>query len=213
METNNLESIWKEYDKRLSDSLDINEKLIRRLTVNQAAKDVASIKRFEILWLIPIVVLLFFIVVWTMMYGHETVYLISGILSSFFIILSSVAAGLKKWKALTAMEQSYGGSVMETQRRILALDKQYCKYMRIEKAVMSLWIISFFPIVLKGLANIDFAHIHPGYLTLAIVVALAFAYLFAFLQHKSGYESRIKNMKSLLNQMEEFEREKSDARP
>lgn len=205
MELIDFERQWKDQEKRLTDSLSINEKLIKEMTTSQTLKETSSIKRFEMANMLIIWVVLFIFVVWMMQYGNELIYLLSGIISSLFISVGGILS-FRRLKMLSNLEQYYG-SVTDTQRKISTFEKQYYRNKKIDLMIMPIWIISFFPIMMKGLAGLDITAVPTKYIIMSIVVALVFAYILAFILYHYGYKEKMKNITAFLSRLNDFEQE------
>lgn len=206
MELSNLEKIWKEQDIKLSDKLSLNERLIKELMTNQARQESNSIRRFEMINLLIAIVVMFILTVWMIQYGYELIYLFSGLISISFLIVA-FALAIRRLKLLTNLNQFYG-PVNEMQRKISGMEKAYYKNKKIDLAILPIWVIAFFPVMMKGLAGIEFALVPMHYLAISIIVAVIFAYILAWLQYTFGYKAKMKGINAFLKRLDEFESEK-----
>jgi hypothetical protein len=205
MELDDLKGAWAQYDKKLSENLKFNEVLFKKLNLDKSRREMSTPYNYEIASSFLSVIALLFIASWTIQYGKDLVYLISGSLSVLSFITMFVFS-LVKVRLLSRMDY-YNSPVLELQKALCRFKDKYFRLKRAEIILFPFYIVILLPICAKGLRHIDFLTQPAGFI-IAAVAAIGIGLPAALWIYKHLYEKKIKNTSDFLNELTRFEEEK-----
>jgi hypothetical protein len=205
MELNDLKGVWAQYDKQLKENLRINEELLKKLNLDKSRREMNTPLNYEIISVVIAGLFLILVASWTIRFGNELVYLVSGILSclSFSIMLFF---SIQKVRLLSNMDY-YNLPVVELQKALCRFKDQYFKLKKFDIILFPFYIVVMMPIFGKGLRNFDLL-MHPMKFTIMVVIAIGIGLPVALWIYKYLYEKKIKNTTAFLNELSRFEEEK-----
>lgn len=204
MELDDLKRAWEQYDKKLSENLKFNEALFRKLNLDKSRREMRAPLNFELVNAVMAGVFILFACSWTIQFGHERIYLISGVLSILSLI-TMLGFALVKIKRLTRIDY-YNAPVIELQKSLLRFKESYFRLKRIEILLFPFYVVILLPLFAKGLRNVDFLA-DPTRFVIAIALAVGIGLPIALWIYKYLYERKIKNTTQFLAELNRFEEE------
>lgn len=204
MELDELKDAWAQYDKKLNDSLKLNEELLKKSVLDKSSREMKAPLNYEFSTVIGTSILFLFLGVSTYRFASEMKFLIPGIVAS-LLTLSGVITAIKKVNALSNIDY-YNSSVVELQRSINNIKQKAISSRKVEYYVFPVYAISFAPIFVKAIYNID---IYSKYqiFYIGIVLALIIYYPLAIWFYRITYDKKLKNTSDFLNELNRFEKE------
>jgi|ERR1035437_3936082 hypothetical protein len=204
MELEELKSAWAQYDKKLTDNLILNKKLLQKINLGKSKKEMNAPLTYEALSLTTGIIFLIYIVFSTIRYSNEIKFLIPGIISTItFMIYLSLS--VMKIRQLTNIDFYYS-PIVELQKSVSVFKKKYLKYKKYELFAFPLFAISTFPIGAKALRNLDLYQ-HPGRFIIGIVLSLVLYYPMAIWGYKILFDRKVRNTNKFLAELNKFEEE------
>lgn len=205
MELDDLKGAWAQYDKKLSENLKFNEVLFKKLNLDKSRREMSSPLNYEIGSVVISGVFLIFVTSWTIQFGKDWIYLISGILSILSFV-TMLGFALVKVKLLSNIDY-YNSPVIELQKALYRFKDKYFRLKRLEIILFPFYVIFLMPICAKGLRNFDLMS-HPIRFIIAVVLAIGIGLPVALWIYKQMYEKKIKNTAYFLSELTKFEEEK-----
>ena len=205
MELDDLKGAWAQYDKKLSENLKFNEDLFKKLNLDKSRREMNAPLYYEMGAVIISGVSLIIVTSWSIQFGKNPVYLISGVLSilSFIIMLVFASAKVK----LLVNIDYYNSPVIELQKALYSFKEKYFKLKRLEFILFPFYIVFLMPICAKGLQNFDLVS-HPTRFIIAVVLSVVIGFPVAFWINKHMYEKNLKNTTDFLRELNRFQEEK-----
>ncbi len=204
MELDELKGVWAQYDKKLSDSLRLNEELLKKSVLDKSNREMKTPLNYEIGTAIITCILSLFLGVSTYRFASEIKFLIPGLIAT-ILTLSGFISSVKKVNALTGIDY-YNSSVVELQRSINRIKQKAILSRKAEYYLFPLYTISFAPIFVKAVYNIDI-YSKSQIFFMGLILALIIYYPLAFWFYKIGYDKKMKNSSNFLNELNRFEKE------
>ena len=205
MELDDFKGAWAQYDKKLSENLKFNEELFKKLNLDKSRREMSAPLNYEIGSVVISGVFLILVTSWTIQFGKDLIYLISGVLSILSFI-TMLGFALAKVRLLSNIDY-YNSPVIELQKALYRFKDKYLRLKRFEIILFPFYIIFLMPICSKGLRNFDLMS-HPTRFIIAVVLAIGIGLPVALWIYKQMYEKKIKNTTEFLNELNRFEEEK-----
>jgi hypothetical protein len=206
MELQEIKNTWAEYDKKLSESLKVNEELLKRMNLDKSKKELNSPMYGEM----AAVVVMFLVFLPMMFY---TIYMIKQPVFSILSFISAAIAficmifAILKTKAFLKIDY-YNTPIVQLQNEITSLKMFILKFRKIEFVLATLLIICMAPVLFRWIWGIDiFA---SGYFIdpiIRIALALAIAIPLSIWMNKHFYDKKIENAQYHLKEIEKFSKE------
>jgi len=124
---------------------------------------------------------------------------IIAILISILLVIGSII----KLNILSKMDYN-NSSLVELQKMINLFKQRAMLYRKIEYYSFPIFIITFFPIGLKAIRNIDYTSFNNQRLLVGLIMAIIIYYPFAIWFYKSGYDRKIKSATDFLSDLNKF---------
>jgi len=204
MELDDLKGAWAQYDKKLTENLKFNEELFKKLNLDKSRREMSAPLGYEIGSVAISGIALIFVTSWTIQFGNETIYLLSGILSILSFI-TMLGFAIVKVKLLSNIDY-YNVSVVELQKSLCKFKDKYFKLKRFEIILFPFYMVFLMPICAKGLRNFDLIS-HPTRFVIAVILSIGIGFPVALWIYKHLYEKNIKNATDFLNELTRFEEE------
>jgi hypothetical protein len=204
MELDDLKRSWEQYDKKLSANLKFNEALFKKLNLDKSRREMSAPLNFELVNAVMAGVLTLLASSWTIQFGHERIYLVSGVFSILSLI-TMLGFALVKIKLLSRIDY-YNAPVIELQKSLLRFEDKYFRLKRIEIILFPFYVVILLPLFAKGLRNFDFLA-DPTRFVIAIALAVGIGLPIALWIYKNLYERKIKNTTQFLAELNHFEEE------
>lgn len=206
MELQELKNAWAEYDKKLSESLKVNEELLKRMNLDKSKKELNSLMYGEMA-----AVAVMFLVFLPMMF-----YAIYMIKQPIFSVLSFISAAIAftcmvfailKTKAFLKIDY-YNTPILQLQNEITSLKMFVLKFRKIEFVLATVIIICMIPPLFNWIHGIDM--FTSGYFLdpiFRIILCLAVATPLSIWANKHFYDKKIENAQYHLKEIEKFSKE------
>jgi hypothetical protein len=204
MELDELKGEWAKYDKKLSDSLNLNEELLKQIVLNKSIREMKNPLNYEIGTVIITGTLFLFLGVSTYRFASEMKFLIPGMVAS-LLTLSGFISSIKKVNTLTNIEY-YNSSVIQLQRAINNMKQKAIFSRKVEYYLFPLYCISFAPIFVKAVYNIDIYQKFQIFY-IGMILSMIIYYPLAIWFYRIGYDKKLKNTSTFLNELNKFEKE------
>jgi len=204
MELDDLKTVWAQYDKKLTENLKLNEELLKKMNLDKSKQEMQKPLNYEIGTVVITCLLFLYLGVSTFRFASEMKFFIPGLVSSLLTLMGLISS-IKKVNSLTKIDY-FNSSVVELQKSINIAKKKAILFRKIEYYVFPLYVVSFAPIFVKAVYNIDIYIKSEIYIT-GLIVALVIYYPFAIWYYKNGYDKKLKNTSDFLNDLNRFEKE------
>lgn len=202
MELEEIKKIWTSYNEKLDKNIKFNEEFLVKINLDKSKKEMNTPLNYEICSIITAILVILLILKFTLNYGDNIVYLLSGILS---IILCTIAFFLSFHKIKLLLHIDYFSmSVVDIQKSILKFKTTYLLYKKIEMILSPLLIITILPVLGKGIRGFDFSLYMYNYIIITII-ALLISYPILILIYKNLYDKKMKHAFQLLKEIQSFE--------
>jgi len=204
MELEELKRSWELYDKKLTESLKLNEELLRRSNLDRSRREMNTPLALVTFDTICALIFAVFFLAATLRYGNEWRYLLTGGFSTLFM-LTLLFLDIKMLGMLRRIDY-YNTSVLSLQKQLSSFQKMFNNYKRTGLYLLPLAIISIFPIIVKILNGHD-AMDYPGSLIFNYLIILGISYPLLIWIFRHFFEKKIKAAKQFLSELKEFEKE------
>jgi hypothetical protein len=204
MELDELKGAWAQYDKKLSDSLKLNEELLKKGVIDRSSREMKTPLNYEIGTVIITCILVLFLGVSTYRFASEMKFLLPGLVAT-ILTLSGLISSVKKINVLAKIDY-YNTSVVALQKSIHRIQQKAIWSRKVEYYVFPLYFISFAPIFVKAVYNIDIYNKYQIFYV-GIILALIIYYPLAIWFYSIGYDKKLKNTSDFLNELNKFEKE------
>jgi Na+/H+-dicarboxylate symporter len=204
MELDELQQAWGQYDKKLSESLKINEQLLKSMNLDKSKKEMNTPFAYELGSLIIVGVSMIFIIATTYKYAHIIELLASGILTSILLGLALIGA-YKKVKLLSSIDY-YRKPIVDLQKSLIQFDKLYLKCKKLELILFPVFVIVAIPILTMGLRGFNLLE-HLGRYSIAFVSSLVLFYPVVLWIYKHWYSKKLSNVNDFIEELNRFELE------
>lgn len=203
MELDELKTAWIAYDKKLNENLELNERLLRKLNLENSKRQMNVPFVYELTNIVMNILFFLVLASATIRFSDNTLFLIAGIIS-----LLSVAwffyLGVIRYRMLTAIDY-YSNSLVSIQKSILEIKKKYLKYMKVEFYLFPIMIVFSLPVLMMLVHKINLFENFSMYLY-ATAISLVIGYPFAFWLYNLIYKKKIKNTELFLEEIAQFEK-------
>lgn len=203
MKLEELKNTWQQYDQKLEEHLQLNEKLFKNLHLEKSRRSTDNILKWEIINSIICLILFIISAYWIKEYINKPILLISAIALIIFCSLNIILS-LKKIIALINIDY-YNLSVFELQKKIVTFKKRSHRFRIIELASTPL-ALGLGTLIPQSLFGIDISQF-PVILGMAIGSGSGIGWLLALWLYKNIYEKPLANTNRFLHELEEFEQE------
>ena len=204
MELDEMKEAWNRYDQKLTESLRLNEELLRKLNLDKSKRELSSPLNYEIVSVVLNGVFILYIISATIQYSGEMKFLIPGILTTLFMLLL-FAFNIHRLHLMLNIDY-YNASVVELQKRIARLKQKYMQYRKIEFYIFPFFTVVAMPILVIALRHIDLYE-HPWRFILAIVLTLSLGYPLIIWIYNNLYDKKLKNITTFLSDLKRFEKD------
>lgn len=204
MELEELKGSWAQYDKKLRDNLKLNEELLKTSVFIKSNLEMKVPLNYEIGTVMVTCILFLFLGVSTYRFGSEIKFLIPGLVASILTLLGLISSATKV-NTLTKIDY-YNSSVVELQKSINIIKQKAILSRKIEYFIFPIYFVSFAPIFVKAVYNIDI-YGKSQIFYVGLIFALIIYYPLALWYYKIGYDKKLKNTSDFLNELNRFEKE------
>lgn len=203
MDIDSLKNTWADYEKKLSKSLQLNEKLLKEINLKNTKKGFGWLIIYEYLNIALLIFLIILSVKINLYYADYLQYSIPGIIYTTIVFLY-VYFSIIRLKHLKRID--FSDTLMKVQRQLAKSEKQFIKFKKYELLCLPLFILPFFPIVLKYFFNINIYN-SIGLLIFEIVFSLGLGYPTLITLYKRTYHYKYKKAEKVIQELNEIESE------
>jgi len=204
MNTEDIQSLWQQYDEKLEKNLRLNKELLRKINLTESRRamrvplisDVVSV-------CVMIVCLLWIVPAFPRMLGH-TGLIICWAISVLCFVLATIL-GLIMIRKLSGIQYETA-PVLQLQKQITSYRKTYQLYKKIGHLTMPLLLIAFLPVSQVLINKINYFD-YPFRFGITIILCLLLAYPTALWMYKKWYEEKLDRTNQYLQELREFEKE------
>lgn len=204
MELEVLKQAWSEYDKKLSDNLETNKKLLKEMNLDRAKSEMDTPRKYELVSLIIGVVFLLFVLSSTVRYAGDTELFMSGILTSIWSLIMTWLTAYKL-KSLTDLDFCNDG-LFKLQNKIVTVSSRSLLSKRFELYSFPIFTVVAAPILAQSLRGVYILD-YPEMYFIGVGVALLLGYPLVIWTYRHWYKKKIQNVDNFLLELSEFESE------
>lgn len=207
MDLDDLKQSWEKQDEKLNESLKLNKYLLKQLKFDKTKKEFKSIQLLEIL---SVIICSVGIPLGIYKFITSDIFFIKGTCISLTVILAILLyAALKKLSLLKNLKQN-NESVINFQKDLVQFEKSYLFFKKLDFILLPIaYIVGFIFGHFSHESHAKKAFEYNSEKTLIIVlvsfIAIGLCYVFTYYYYKYLYDKRIKNAKSILKELEEFQ--------
>ncbi len=204
MELEELKQAWSVYDKKLTENLKINKKVLKEMNLDRAKSELDIPKKYELTSLAIGIMFFIYILSSTAKFADDIKLVGSGIVTSLMCILL-IGLTIYKLKALSKLD-FYKDGIVDLQKKLAIITKKYLLSKRIEIYLFPFFLIVASPILakaIKGYYLFDF----PVRYMIAVCSALVLGYPLAIWIYKNWYQNKIMNIRKFMAEIAKFETE------
>ena len=206
MELKELQEAWKQYDKKLTENLKLNEELLKTMNLDKSKNELDKPMYGEI----ASVIVMFLVFLPMMLYG---IYMIKQPIFSLFAFINAAIALMcvifAAIKVKAFMKIDYIATpIIQLQQQIASLKMRILKLRKIELLVLVPFTFSITPVLMKWIHNFDvFTTDNLTDPIIRIIVILAVSFPAIIWTNKHFYDKRISNAQYYLHEIEKFSKE------
>lgn len=200
MELNELKETWQNEQKKLLTRLEINEKRVNEITVQNSQNKLEKYINISIIG--RNLALVYFII---------SIWFASKVLNELLYSLPAIIGGLAMlfsfFQHITLKKANYSSmNIVELQKSIEHFRIHTLKYSKFDKGIVALWLLTLSPIYLKLFFNISIFSNQNHFIIfiLIIVIINVIIKIFPFDIYKK-WDLELNKAKSKLNEIKEFE--------
>ena len=204
MELEDLKQAWSQYDQNLKENLKTNQELLRKMNLEKSKREMQKPLIIEIISVVIsfLTVILFF--GFSLRFISEVKFSIPGFTVTLLGIMYLTFAILKVNRFVKI--EYYKSSIITLQKDLNKLNTLILRLRKIEVYLFPLFAISMFPILFKAMVDIDI-YMNVKFFLLVVFFALGISYPVGFWITKYFYDNKIKDAKSFLDEINNFEKE------
>ncbi|MBI9034314.1 MAG: hypothetical protein JEZ03_07575 [Bacteroidales bacterium] len=202
MDLEELKDIWKQYDKKLDSNLKINEELLRKTNLDKTRKELRKPYYYEISSVVICMVMIFFLVAWSVTYINELKFSLPGFMAVALLIPYFIMS-YKKTKLMAAIEY-FTSPAVQVQKRITHLKVQIMKFRKIELILMPFLVVFVLPILFKAIHNVDLYE-QWWLFAIELVIILGISIPLVLWLNKHLYDNKLKNAQAFMEDIQKFE--------
>jgi hypothetical protein len=204
MELDELKSVWTQYDKKLSQTLKLNEQLLRKMDLNDSKRELQKPLMYELTGIGLTFMLVTGILGFSIRFINEPKYSIPGFISA-IIALVYIVFGIIKANKFMHIDY-YGSSIIKLQRDIAELNQLVLRLRKYE-LILTPSVALQLPLVFKGLYGADiYSNIKLFWTVVILILGIGFPMLFWVNKHL--YDEKFRNSDKLLKEIENYESDK-----
>jgi len=204
MELDDFKAAWLQHDKKLDESLRLNESLLKKINLGRSKKEMDTTLTYEWCNCVGCIFLFAYILYVTIKHSNDGLFLSSGLASAFlggiYIYFSVV-----KIKLLSHLE-FYHSPVIELQKAVQLFKTKYLKFKKYEIGLIPFSAVIIVPVLAKELRNIDVFNdvlMYAG----VVVIAIVFSYSASAWVYRYLYDMKLKNASAFLDELRLYEKE------
>ena len=204
MELDDLKGAWKQYDKKLSDNLKLNEELIRLINFEKCTHALKKPMNLELLNIFIQVFMIGYLIVLSIRLSNEIQYLLTGLIGALMCAISLIFSVVKANRFNKLFYKHI--SIIDFQKGLTLLRIFIMRLRKIEYVIAALIGITVTPIIMKAATNVnifgDFA-----LLILMICCILGFGFGIGLWLNMIAYDKGIKEAEMFLTIVDKFGKE------
>lgn len=209
MELQELKNVWAKYDKKLSESLKVNEELLKRMNLDKSKKELTSLMYGEMLAVVVMFLVFIPMICYAIYMIKQPIFSVLSFISAAIAFVCMIFAILKT-KAFLKIDY-YNTPIVQLQSEITSLKMFVLKFRKIEFVLGALIIICLIPPLFRWIHGIDiFASHYFLDPIIRIILCLVIAIPLSIWLNKHFYDKKIENAQYHLNEIERFSKEEEN---
>jgi hypothetical protein len=201
MEKDDLKNMWNKYNSKLEEVAAINERMLKH-TLRQSSNGVIErMLKWEYLTLIEFTVFLFFTFVATYKFMNDWKFLVSGIFITLFFIYC-IIVNVLSIRQLNGI-QLFSQSIVDIKQKLLMHKKLDRRFTKIFIFLIPPVIITFIPLGVKLIQNINL-YDHPIFFLILSIIVILCSYIIFFISNKTIFSRGLKIIENSLKELEKF---------
>jgi hypothetical protein len=203
MDLNELKSAWAQYDKKLTENLNLNKELFKRMAIDKSKKELDKPLNIEIASIILTSILFSLLISFSIRIIDEIPNSMCGFILATAALIDIALMGIKIKEILKI--NYYTTSVVQLQQQISTLKLLVLKTRKIEFFVVCPLCLTAIPVVYRWLYGIDIFNNPSTILIIRVIVGFFIAILIVIWMYKHFYDRKIANVQHHLKEIEQFQ--------
>ncbi len=204
MELDEMKEAWSRYDQKLTESLRLNEELLRKLNLDKSKREMGTPLAYEMVTAVLNCVGLLYLISTTVQYSWDIKYWAPGIITCVMMGVMTYFS-IDRLRLMSAIDY-YSEPVVVLQKKIGRLKQKFLLYRKIEFAIFPIFAIVAMPILCMALRHVDI-YLYPWLYLSAFGMSVGMGYPLMIWIYKFCYEKKLKNANNFLAELNRFESE------
>jgi hypothetical protein len=204
MELDDLKGAWAQYDKKLNESLKLNEALLKSINFEKYNHALRKPMNLEMLNIFIQLFMIGFLTVFLVRLSNEIQYFLTGLIGALLCGISLVFSVVMAIRFNRLLYHHL--SIMDFQKDLMHLRIFIMRLRKIQYIMAALIGITIFPFLIKATAHIDIF----GYLSLlipGICCVLGIGFAIGILLNMNVYDKGLKDAEMFLKEIAKFEKD------
>jgi len=204
MELENFKKSWEQFDTKLIENLNLNEKLLKRLNFGNSKNEMQKLLVTEQLNIAGTFLAFVFFAAYSLRLINEVQYSVPGIIGS-SLLLAYLSFSIIKVKNLLKVNY-YDSSIVSLQKALSKIKVLILRFRRIEYLLMPLLMISLLPITFISIADMNiYEYLDKLWLQILLFLGFVITIVLVILANKHFYDRKIRNAEDFLKEVSQFE--------
>jgi glucan phosphoethanolaminetransferase (alkaline phosphatase superfamily) len=200
MELDELKSAWAEYDKKLTNSLKLNEQVLRNINTQQSRLELQKPLTYEATGAVMMIVLEAVLIIWSLRVEQRIA--IPGFIAAFIGLFYWAFAFIKAYAFFDV--NYYGTSVVALQKEIAAVNALVLRLRKVEILLAPFFVMAALPLMYKVVHNVD-VYEKPTTFWIGLAVILIVSVPLTIGINRFVYDKKFQNAAKLMNEISRFE--------
>jgi hypothetical protein len=203
MELDEFKQLWSQYDRKLSENLNLNEKLLNKINLDKAKQELQKPFIYEIISIVVIFLTIVFVSGFSIGLLKDLQFSLTG-LGSVLVGIIYLIFSICKANRFAKIEY-YNSSIVKLQKDLLLLKTFIFRLRKIEIILLPFLIVLILPVLYKAIYSINvFENLAPYLIKVCIILAIS--YPVGFWINKNLYDKKLKDAEFFLNEINNFEK-------
>jgi hypothetical protein len=200
MELDELKNAWAEYDKKLTNSLKLNEQVLRNINTQQSRLELQKPLTYEATGAVMMIVLEAVLIVWSLRVEQRIA--IPGFIAAFIGLFYQAFAFIKTYAFFDI--DYYGTSVVALQKEIAAVNVLVLRLRKVEILLAPFFVMAGLPLMYKVVHNVD-VYEKPTTFWIGLAIILIVSLPLTIGINRFVYDKKFQNAEKLMNDISRFE--------
>jgi hypothetical protein len=202
MELDDFKAAWAQYDKKLTESLKLNEQVLRKINTQQSRLELQKPLTYEATGAVMMIILEVVLVVWSLRVDQRIA--IPGFIAAFIGLFYQAFAIIKTRAFLTI--NYYESSVVALQKQIAAVNTLVLRLRKLEILLAPFFIVAAVPLMYKVIHGID-VYQNPGSFWIGLAIIFIVSVPLTVGVNRYLYDKKFAHADKLLKEISRFEEE------